>query len=61
MGLMQLIPDAVERFNVRNAFDTPQNLRDGLLSAPNRRTLNGLLPDGMSGNEGARSENQCAA
>ena len=27
MGLMQLIPDTAERFNVRNAFDATQNLR----------------------------------
>lgn len=31
MGLMQLIPDTAERFNVRNAFDATQNLRGGML------------------------------
>lgn len=30
MGLMQLIPDTAERFNVRNAFDASQNLRGGM-------------------------------
>jgi hypothetical protein len=30
MGLMQLIPDTAVRFNVRNAFDTTQNLRGGM-------------------------------
>ena len=30
MGLMQLIPDTAERFNVRNAFDATQNLRGGM-------------------------------
>lgn len=29
-GLMQLIPDTAERFNVRNAFDATQNLRGGM-------------------------------
>lgn len=30
MGLMQLIPDTAQRFNVRNAFDATQNLRGGM-------------------------------
>lgn len=29
-GLMQLIPDTAERFNVKNAFDASQNLRGGM-------------------------------
>lgn len=29
-GLMQLIPDTAERFNVRNAFDATQNMRGGM-------------------------------
>ena len=30
MGLMQLIPDTAERFNVKNAYDATQNLRGGV-------------------------------
>lgn len=30
MGLMQLIPETAERFNVRDAFDPEQNVRGGL-------------------------------
>jgi soluble lytic murein transglycosylase-like protein len=30
MGLMQLIPDTAERFNIRNAFDATQNIRGGI-------------------------------
>ena len=30
MGLMQLIPDTAERFNVRNAFNATQNMRGGM-------------------------------
>ena len=30
MGLMQLIPDTAERFNVSNAFDATQNMRGGM-------------------------------
>lgn len=30
MGLMQLIPDTAERFNVRDAFDATQNLHGGM-------------------------------
>lgn len=30
MGLMQLIPDTAERFNVRNAYNATQNLKGGM-------------------------------
>ena len=30
MGLMQLIPETAERFNVRNAYNATQNLRGGM-------------------------------
>jgi soluble lytic murein transglycosylase-like protein len=30
MGLMQLIPDTAERFNVTNAYNATQNIRAGL-------------------------------
>ena len=30
MGLMQLIPDTAERFNVRNAYSATQNMRGGM-------------------------------
>ena len=30
MGLMQLIPDTAERFNIRNAFDATQNIKGGI-------------------------------
>lgn len=30
MGLMQLIPDTAQRFNVRNAYNATQNLRGGM-------------------------------
>ena len=30
MGLMQLIPDTAERFNVRNAYNATQNMRGGM-------------------------------
>ncbi|MDP2247715.1 MAG: transglycosylase SLT domain-containing protein [Nitrosomonadales bacterium] len=30
MGLMQLIPDTAERFNVKDAYDATQNIRGGL-------------------------------
>jgi len=30
MGLMQLIPDTAERFNIKNAFDATQNIKGGI-------------------------------
>jgi len=30
MGLMQLIPDTAERFNIKNAFDASQNIKGGV-------------------------------
>lgn len=30
MGLMQLIPDTAERFNIKNAFDAAQNIKGGI-------------------------------
>src|SRR5688572_3037827 len=30
MGLMQLIPDTAERFNVNNAYNATQNIKGGL-------------------------------
>lgn len=30
MGLMQLIPDTAERFNIKNAFDAAQNIKGGM-------------------------------
>jgi len=30
MGLMQLIPDTAERFNIKNAFDASQNIKGGI-------------------------------
>lgn len=30
MGLMQLIPDTAERFNIKNAFDATQNVKGGI-------------------------------
>lgn len=30
MGLMQLIPDTADRFNIKNAFDAAQNIKGGI-------------------------------
>ncbi|EEF25209.1 lytic transglycosylase, putative [Ricinus communis] len=30
MGLMQLIPETAERFNIKNAFDAAQNIKGGI-------------------------------
>jgi soluble lytic murein transglycosylase-like protein len=30
MGLMQLIPDTADRFNIKNAFDASQNIKGGV-------------------------------
>ncbi len=30
MGLMQLIPDTAERFNIKNAYDATQNIKGGM-------------------------------
>jgi len=30
MGLMQLIPDTADRFNIKNAFDASQNIKGGI-------------------------------